>query len=90
MYFLGPRIISELSSHHCHFIDVPLTLEDTSKIQAHKIILSLVSDYGQFLFLDCFLLSVRNHGDAASLNHTISGFIGIFFNLLFGHPGALV
>ena len=51
---LGPRIISEFSSQHCHFIDVPLTLEDTSEFQAHKIVLSLVSDHGQFIFLDCF------------------------------------
>ena len=47
---LGPRIISEFSPQHCHFIDVPLTLEDTSEGQAHKIFLSLVSDYEQLFF----------------------------------------
>ena len=51
---LHPRIISQFSLQHCHFIDEPLTLEDTSEFQAHKIVLSLGSDQGQFIFLDCF------------------------------------
>jgi hypothetical protein len=43
------------SSKDCsNFIDVPLTLEDTSEFQAHKIVLSQVSDHGQLIFLDCF------------------------------------
>ena len=51
---LGPRIISEISLQHGHFIDVPLTIEDTPEFQPHKIVLSLISDHGQLFFLDCF------------------------------------
>ena len=46
--FIGLRIISKLYLKHCHFIDVPLTLEDPLEFQAHKIVLSLVSDNGFF------------------------------------------
>ena len=52
---LGPRIISEFSLQHCHFINVPRTLEDTSEFQAKKIVFfPLFSDHGQLFFLDFF------------------------------------